>query len=343
MKLANDAGPVFDLLCARAKERPQRIAFSEAFDPTVLGAAHFIASNGLGHPVLVGNPAQLRDVCEQQGYDLGLFELVDIADASCTQELVERYSADETRKYRNDELRALMDDPLYYAAVMQSLGDVDLATAGFVRTTADVVRSLLRIIGVNQNGLGSSVGLVQLPGTEEEPVRYIFLADISICPNPTAEQLARIAIDSCDTARSMLDIEPVCALLSYSTKGSAKGPEIEKVANAARIANELRPDLLIDGEYQLDAAVNPLIGAKKAGVDNPVAGKANIIVFPDLSAGNIAVKLLEHFAGGKLFGAIVQGFNQICTDSSRGATQDELVGTILAAALAAEGMANQSA
>ena len=339
--LVNQNGTLLDSLCERAKANPQRIAFPEAFDPTVLTAAHRIASEGTGIPILVGKRAELEELCAQQGFDPQLFEYVDIDDEARKEALVAEYSKDETKKYRGDDLLTLMSDPLYYAAVMQSLGLVRLAPAGFVRPTSDVARALLRIVGVNENGLGSSIGLVQLPDTEEETGRFIFLADISICPNPTAEQLARIAIDSCDTARAIMDMEPVCALLSYSTKGSARGPEVEKVAEAARIANELRPDLLIDGEYQLDAAINPVIGAKKAGADNPVAGKANILVFPDLAASNISVKLLEHFAGGKLFGAILQGFNQICSDSSRGATVDELVGTIVAATLAAEGVANQ--
>jgi len=324
-------------LFARAKANPQKIAFPEAFDKMVLSAAFRIASEGMGIPVLVGKRADLEELCRQQGYDLGLFEFADIDDDERAAALVDAYSVDETAKLRGGELREAMKNPLYYAAVLQALGEVRISTAGYVSSTADVVRAALKIIRVNENGLGSSVGLVELPDTDTETNRFVFLADISTCPNPTAEQLARIAIDSCDTARALIEFEPTCALLSYSTKGSAKGPEVEKVSEAARIANELRPDLLIDGEYQLDAAVNPVIGAKKAGADNPVAGKANVLVFPDLNASNIAVKLLEHYAGGKLYGAILQGFRQVCTDSSRGATLDELVGTIIASTvLAAE-------
>ena len=328
-------GSLLDSLFERAKANPQKIAFPEAFDATVLSAAFRIASEGMGVPVLVGKRAELESLCAQQGYDLQLFEFADIDDDERTRELVERYSADETAKLRGDELLEAMGNPLYYAAVLQALGEVRISTAGFVSSTADVVRAALKIIRVNENGLGSSVGLVVLPDTEEATDRFVFMADISTCPNPTAEQLARIAIDSCDTARALIQFEPTCALLSYSTKGSARGPEVEKVVEAARIAKELRPDLLIDGEYQLDAAVNPAIGAKKAGADNPVAGKANILVFPDLNASNIAVKLLEHYAGGKLIGAILQGFRQVCTDSSRGATIDELVGTIVASTVLA--------
>lgn len=331
----SEAATLLDSIFARAKADPQRIAFPEAADKTVLNAAHIIATEGMGIPVLVGKPAELKALCTEQGYDPELFEYEDVEDAERNAALVERYSVDETAKLRGDDLLALMDNPLYHAAVLQSLGEVRISTAGFVSSTADVVRAALKIIRVNENGLGSSVGLVVLPGTPEEPNRFVFMADISTCPDPTAEQLARIAIDSCDTARALIEFEPTCALLSYSTKGSAKGPMIDKVVEAARIAKELRPDLLIDGEYQLDAAVNPAIGAKKAGADNPVAGKANVLVFPDLNASNIAVKLLEHFAGGKLIGAILQGFRQVCTDSSRGATIDELVGTIIAATVLA--------
>ena len=326
---------LLDSLCARAKASPQRIAFPEAADATVLSAAFRIANEGLGIPLLVGKRAELEELCTRNGYDTALFEFADIDDLEYKRALVERYSTDETAKLRGDDLMKAIESPLYYAFLLQALGEVRIATAGFVSSTADVVRAALKIIRVNENGLGSSVGLVVLPDTEEEKNRFVFMADISTCPDPTAEQLARIAIDSCDTARALLEFEPTCALLSYSTKGSAKGPKVEKVVEATRIANELRPDLLIDGEYQLDAAVVPAIGAKKAGADNLVAGKANVLVFPDLNASNIAVKLLEHFAGGKLFGAILQGFRQVCTDSSRGATIDELVGTIVASTVLA--------
>lgn len=328
-------GTLPEELCARILAAPQRIAFPEAFDPMVLAAANQIATLGAGFPVLVGKRAELEALCVSEGYDVSRFEFIDIDDEELTDQLVEEFSVDTTAKVRGEALKEAMKSPLWYAMVLQALGRVRLATAGYVAPTADVLRAALRIIRPGEKGLCSSVGLVQFPDRAGQPDEMIFLADISVCPNPTAEQLAFIAVDSCDTARSILGKEPTCALLSYSTKGSAEGPEIEKVREAVRIARELRPDLLIDGEFQLDAAVDPLIGAKKAGADNPVAGKADILVFPNLSASNIAVKVMEHYGNGKLYGAILQGFRQTCTDSSRGASLDELVGTILVSAMTA--------
>lgn len=322
-------------LYAKAKANPQRIAFPEAHDGRVLAAAQLIAENGWGFPVLVGDAAALRAQVADAGYDAALFEFFDAADESLQDALVARYDGYPRAKLQGAELKAALTTPLMVAALMQAVGEVRLVHAGYIATTADVLRAVIRIIRPNDNGLASSVGMVLVPEFGERPSKVLFLADISTCPDPTPEQLARIAIDSCDTANTLMGSPQTCAMLSYSTKGSASGPIVEKVQEATRLAREMRPDLLIDGELQLDAAVDPVIGAKKAGADNPVAGKAKVLVFPDLNASNIGVKLLEQYAGAHLYGAILQGLQQVCCDSSRGAALQELVGTILAAAVLA--------
>lgn len=329
------SGALFDELCARAKQNPQAIAFPEAFDSMVLATAYEMAQEGLCKPVLVGDTAALKASCEEKGYDLSLFAFADTGDEALKDELVAAYEGYPKAKLQGQDLKDTLDDPLWMAMTMQAVGKVCLASAGYVASTAAVVRAILKIIRPDDGGLGSSIGLVQLPGEKGDGSDYLFLADISVCPNPDAEQLAKIAISSCDTATDLMGIDATCAMLSYSTKGSASGPLVEKVQQAVAIAHENRPDLLIEGELQLDAAVVPAIGAKKAGADNKVAGHANVLIFPDLQAGNISVKLLEHYAGGKLFGAILQGFQKICIDSSRGASRDELIGTIVAGSLVA--------
>ena len=338
----NESKTLLDALCERAKANPQRIAFAEAFDERVMEAAFRISSEGMGFPVLVGDAAQLKALCVERGYDQALFEFADVNDQELIDGLVARYEGYPRAKLQGEELAATMSDPLWLAMVMQAVGEVRLAPAGYIATTAQVARAVIKIIRPNEYGLMSSIGLVQLPGKNGDGSDFKFLADISVCPDPTAEQLARIAIDSCDTARALLGVEPACAMLSYSTKGSASGPIVQKVVDATRIAKELRPDLQIEGELQLDAAVDPVIGAKKAGADNPVAGKANVLVFPDLNASNIAVKIMEQFAGGKLFGAILQGLQMVSSDSSRGAALDELIGTIVAATVLAVEKENQT-
>ena len=322
---------VMTSLHAKAKANPQRIAFPEAQNPTVLTAAHRIATDGMGLPVLVGNVEKLQALCEELGFDQSLFEFVDSTDEVYLDELVAKYEGYPTAKLQGAELKATLTSPLWVATLMQAVGDVRISHAGYVSTTADVLRAALKIIRPGDSGLCSSVGMVLVPDNCGKGDKVLFLADISTRPDPTAEELALIAIESCETAYALTGVEPTCAMLSYSTKGSAKSPMVDKVVEGTRLAKEMRPDLKIDGEYQLDAAVNPAIGAKKAGADNPVAGKANVLIFPDLGSANIGVKLLEQFAGGKLYGAILQGFRTTCCDSSRGASIDELVGTILAA------------
>ena len=195
------------------------------------------------------------------------------------------------------------------------------------------------IIGM-QPGIStiSSIGLCDIPGFEGSEGSLLAVGDSAVCTNPNAEQLASIAISACDTVKALLDWEPRCAMVSYSTLGSGQGELIDKVVEAVKIAREQRPDLAIDGEFQFDAAISPAVAAKKVGRESKVAGKANVVIWPDLNVGNVAVKLIQQFGHANAYGPMLQGFNKVVCDCSRGAPVSEIKGNIVISAVRAAGM-----
>ena len=197
-------------------------------------------------------------------------------------------------------------------------------------------------VAMNQGWEGistiSSVGIFNIPGYEGSEGALLGFGDSAVCTNPDAEQLASIAISACDTVRSLVGWEPRCALLSYSTCGSGEGPLVDKVVEAVKMANQLRPDLAIDGEFQLDSAINPKVAAKKVKRESRVAGKANIIIWPDLNVGNVGVKLVQQFAHADAYGPMLQGFAKIVCDCSRGAPVSEIVGNVAMSCVRAQGV-----
>jgi phosphate acetyltransferase len=222
-----------------------------------------------------------------------------------------------------------MESPLYLAMMMQAVGDIDVTIGGMSAATSDIIRVAVEVIGVKENSIISSIGVLQVPGFKGSEEDMVVMVDCGVCPNPDATELAAIAIDTCDTVQDLFGWTPRCAMLSFSTLGSASNDLVDKVEAAVRLANERRPDLLIDGEFQVDTAIVPAVAEKKIKRESAVAGKANILIFPDLNAGNIGVKLVQTFAKANAVGPIMQGFNKIVTDSSRGATVSELVENIV--------------
>ncbi|MCF0186393.1 MAG: phosphate acetyltransferase, partial [Bacteroidaceae bacterium] len=202
----------------------------------------------------------------------------------------------------------------------------------------DVLMAGQMIIGLKP-GIAtiSSIGLCDIPGFEGSEGSLLAIGDSAVCTNPTPEQLASIGISACDTVASLLDWEPRCAFVSYSTLGSGQGELIDKVVEAVKIAKEARPDLAIDGEFQFDAAINPTVAAKKVPRESKVAGKANVIIWPDLNVGNVGVKLIQQFGKADAYGPMLQGFNKVVCDCSRGAPVSEIVGNIIISAVRAAG------
>lgn len=335
---------LMERIVAAAKAEPQRFAFPEADDAKMLTAAYQVATQGIGHCVLVGVPAALRAMCGELGFDADAFEYVDAADEELRTRLAHDYCELPCALFWESMVVRRMASPLYTALVMEALGLVDVTIGGLSATTADVIQGASEILGIDPaSGVLSSVGIVYTPhrSTPEEGP-YIAVTDVSTCVDPTSEELASIAVDSADTLRDLLGWDVRAAMLSYSTDGSAVSDKVDKVCEGLRIAQERRPDLKIDGEFQLDAAIDPAVAAKKVGRPSSVAGRANLLVFPNLDAGNIGVKMMQQFGDAQLFGVIMQGFNKICSDSSRGASVEELVGNIAICGVRAAGLKKRS-
>ena len=328
---------IMEKIYARAAEDPQRVAFPEATDEKILLAARECCDKGLIIPVLVGDTAEIKNAAAGFGISLDGMELYDTTDEAAIAALVEEYAkTNETLSEKALKKRAARDT-MYPALYLLAVDKVDAMFAGMVHTTGDVIAAGLLIIGLEDGIITpSSVGIAKIPGYEGSEGDLLCFGDSAVCVNPSPEELASIALAACDTVSALLDWEPRCAMLSYSTDGSAESPLVDKVRQALAIAKETRPDYLIDGEFQLDAAIDPRVAAKKVKRESPVAGKANIVIWPDLNVGNIGVKLVQFFSHADAYGPLLQGFKKIVCDCSRSAPVSELVGNIAMAAVRAQ-------
>ncbi len=329
---------VLDEIYARAKTNPQRVAFPEAANERMMQAAYETGKEGYIIPVMVGNAAEIKALAMEREYDLSVFTIVDIHDEAYKAKIVDAYVNQPGRVLKANALSRRMENPLYYAMAMQAAGEADVTFAGIDNTTGDVLLAGQMIIGLKP-GIStiSSIGLADIPGYEGSEGSLLAIGDSAVCTNPNPEQLASIAISACDTVHELLGWEPRCAMICYSTLGSGQGELVDKVTAALKIANEQRPDLAIDGEFQLDAAIVPAVAAKKVKRESKVAGKANVLIWPDLNVGNTAVKLIQQFGHADAYGPMLQGFNNIICDCSRGAPVSEIKGNVVISAVRAAG------
>lgn len=328
---------IMDKIYDSAKAAPQRIAFPEATEEKILLAARESADKGICIPLLVGNPGMIREAAANLGISLDGIIVLDAFDEALIDKYIQRYLETGTLNSAKTMKRKAAD-PLYTALMLEAIGDADCTFAGISHTTGDVIMAAQFVIGL-QEGVTtpSSVAVFDIPGYDGSEGSLLGFGDSAVCENPNSEELAGIAISACDSIRSLLGWEPRCALLSYSTTGSAEGPLVDKVVEAVKIANERRPDLAIDGEFQLDSAISPKVAAKKVKRDSRVAGKANIIIWPDLNVGNVGVKLVQQFAHADAYGPMLQGFKKTVSDCSRSAPVSELVGNIAMTCVRAQG------
>ena len=329
---------VIDKIFEKAKLDPQRVAFPEALNEKMMQAAYEAGSEGYIIPILVGDKAEIEAAIKERGYKEDVFRIVDVNDEDYKTLLVEKYTALPDTRLKEKALRRRMEDKLQFAMVMQASDEADVTFAGIDYTTGDVLLAGQMIIGMKP-GIAtiSSIGLCDIPGYEGSEGSLLAIGDSAVCTNPNSEQLASIAISACDTVKSLLDWEPRCACVCYSTLGSGQGELVDKVTDAVKIANELRPDLAIDGEFQLDAAINPIVAKKKVGRESKVAGQANVVIWPDLNVGNVAVKLIQQFGHADAYGPMLQGFKKVVCDCSRSAPVSELKGNIVISAVRAAG------
>ena len=329
---------ILDQLYEKAKKDPQKVAFPEAANEKMMQAAYECGRDGYIIPVLVGSGEELKELAVSRGYDPSVFTIVDINEETYKNQLIEKYVALPGTLLKAKALGRRMTDPLYYAMVMQAVDEADVTFAGIDNTTGDVLLAGQMIIGMKP-GIStiSSIGLCDIPGYEGSEGSLLAVGDSAVCTNPNPEQLGSIAISACDTVAALLDWEPRCAMVCYSTLGSGNGELIDKVTEALKIAQEARPDLAIDGEFQLDAAIVPEVAKKKVNRESKVAGRANVVIWPDLNVGNVAVKLIQQFGHADAYGPMLQGFNKVVCDCSRGAPVSEIKGNVVISAVRAAG------
>lgn len=315
---------------AKAKANPKRVAFPEANNIKMLAAMQEVASQGYAETVVVGNIEEVKTLVKENNIDDSKFKYIDNLDEKYSNDVLQRYLKLPNIIFGEKSLLRRMKDPLNFALMMEAVGDVDVTFAGINSSTGEVIYAAQTLIGLEDNlDTISSIGIAEMPNyTFSYGSNIIAVGDCAVCTNPSASELASIAIAACDTMKAVTGYEPRCAMLSYSTCGSGSGELVDKVTSAIKIAKEKRPDLKIDGEFQLDSAIVPEVATKKVKKESEVAGKANILIFPDLNAGNIGVKLIQRFGGANAYGPLLQGFRKICCDCSRGAPISEMVGNI---------------
>jgi phosphate acetyltransferase len=331
---------LLDSLVDRAKAIKQRIVLPEGTEERTLTAANLLIRDGVAEIILLGKPGEIAERAKKLGLDY--IDSATIIDPK-NHEKKEIYAnlLLELRRKRGmtpEQAALLVEDPLYLACLMIKNGDADGEIAGAQNTTGDVLRPALQIIKTSPGVKvvsGAFIMFTQTPQYGEEGI--LLFADCAVMPNPTAEELASIAVASAQTMRSLVGVEPRVAMLSFSTKGSAEHEMIDKVREATRIAKETSPSLLIDGELQADAALVPAVGASKAP-GSAIAGKANVLVFPTLESGNIGYKLVQRLGNAEAVGPVLQGMAAPVNDLSRGCSVDDIYKMVAIAANQAIGM-----
>jgi phosphate acetyltransferase len=310
---------LFESLKDKINDKHLRIVFPEGEDPRVLGAAVRLTADGLVQAIVLGNPEKIHNLATEKSWDLSKLTVRDPEHDDLHTKMVTAFVERRKGKATPEQAEKIVQDANYFGTMLVYMKEADGMVSGAVHSTADTVRPALQIIKTRPGVHLVSGAFIMQRGRDE---RYLF-ADNAINIDPDADQLAEIAVESAKTA-ALFDIDPPrVALLSFSTKGSAKGQQVDKVVAATQKAHELAPDLALDGELQFDAAFVPTVAKQKAP-ESKVAGEANVFIFPELQSGNIGYKIAQRFGGFEAIGPILQGLNQPVSDLSRGANEEDV-------------------
>lgn len=324
----------------RSRNIKKKILLSEALDERVLRAIEDILKSGICTPILIGDPQETSSLAKKKDIDLKGLEIVDNKRSKDLNRYIGLYCEKRKNKKvsQEDALKIITRNPVFYAALMVSAGDADGFVAGASTTTRDVAKAAIYCIGPAENirTISSSTLLILNDKTLGSSGVFIY-SDAGIVPDPTAEELADIAISSARMAKILLDDQPKVAMLSYSTKGSGgSSKSIQKVQEATKLVMQRDPSLLIDGEIQVDCAVVPEIANRK-DPDSRIKGRANIFIFPNLDAGNIAYKLTQRLAKARAIGPLMQGLQKPASDLSRGCDFQDIIDAVAITAVRAQG------
>ena len=320
-----------DQLVAKAKAADKKLVLPEGHDPRVVVAANKIIEENIAKVIVLGSEEEIANSCKEAGVTERKFESLDYVNAACFEEFAAEFC--EIRKKKNlqmDMAREYMRHRIFFGAMMARQGMVDGMVAGSIASTADMLRASFMVIGTAPGiKYGSSFFMMDLATPAPAGDNVLLYADCGVNPNPNAEMLVDIALSTAQSYRSLLGKQPRVAFLGFSTKGSADDPILDKIRAATEMTKqrvaESGADIVVDGELQGDAALVPAVAAKKCK-DSPIAGSANILIFPDLNAGNICYKITERLAGADAYGPLLQGLAKPVNDLSRGCCADDIYG-----------------
>ena len=326
-----------DGLKSRAMKSIKTIVLAEGEDKRTVEAAALVKKDGYAKVILLGNVEKINTIAKEENLDIDAIEIID----PLTSDKAEAYANEfyELRKAKGvtpEQAAETVKNPLYFGCMMVKMGDADGMVAGAINSSANVIRPSLQILKTAPGTkLVSAFFIMVVPDCEYGENGTFIFADSGLNENPDADQVSEIAISSAKSFSQLIGTEPKIAMLSYSTYGSAKNPLVDKMVEATRLAKEKRPDLAIDGEMQFDAAVVKSVAEQKAP-GSKVAGQANVLVFPDLNAGNIGYKLVQRLAKAEAYGPILQGISKPVNDLSRGCTAEDIAGVVAITAVQAQ-------